>query len=307
MAKKNQTNNVSVNEVTNAEAKAFIKQYKDLKKKHPDAVMLFRCGDFYELYDEDANKCAGLLGITLTPTGYGCNMAAIPCGDLDKSLPKIVGAGHKVAIVDPITKPKAPEAPVAEEPKKPELPAPEPEPAAEEPQPKKRGRKPSAKKQEPQYTFSTYQNDKGKTCAKINGFKEDDEIYQNGKAIHASKSWVVKDGRKELMLLFGPVYVAAAERLCSALNAKDAAAIKTACSCFDDALKAHRDKKAEARSEFKKKAERRAKRKKETAKAPKEKVYTETEVRKLLQNYAADEPSPELKQEIERLLNGKEA
>ena len=78
--------------------------YKELKAKHPDAVLLFRCGDFYETYEDDAKICADVLGITLTkrtgsPKGEGY-MAGFPHHALDAYLPKIVRAGHRVAICD---------------------------------------------------------------------------------------------------------------------------------------------------------------------------------------------------------------
>ena len=78
--------------------------YKELKAKHPDAVLLFRCGDFYETYEQDAKVVSEVLGITLTkrtgsPKGEGY-MAGFPYHALDSYLPKIVRAGHRVAICD---------------------------------------------------------------------------------------------------------------------------------------------------------------------------------------------------------------
>lgn len=86
-------------------------QFRDLKKKHPDAVMLFRCGDFYETYCEDAITAAQVLGITLTHrSNKGANadteMAGFPYHALDTYLPRLIRAGHRVAICDQLEDPK---------------------------------------------------------------------------------------------------------------------------------------------------------------------------------------------------------
>lgn len=79
-----------------------LKTYRELKKKHPDALLLFRCGDFYETYEQDAKVCAKVLGITLTfrDLGEHIDMAGFPYHALDTYLPKIIRAGHRVAICD---------------------------------------------------------------------------------------------------------------------------------------------------------------------------------------------------------------
>lgn len=80
---------------------AMLKQYHDLKKKHPDAILLFRCGDFYECYEDDAVDCARILGITLTKrTDDSTRMAGFPHHALDTYLPKLIRAGRRVAICD---------------------------------------------------------------------------------------------------------------------------------------------------------------------------------------------------------------
>lgn len=80
---------------------AMLKQYHELKKKHPDAILLFRCGDFYETYEDDAADCAKILGITLTKrTDDGTRMAGFPYHALDTYLPKLIRAGRRVAICD---------------------------------------------------------------------------------------------------------------------------------------------------------------------------------------------------------------
>ena len=87
-----------------------MKQYFELKEKHPDAVMLFRCGDFYETYSEDAVTAAAILGITLTKRANGqakhVEMAGFPFHALDTYLPKLIRAGKRVAICDQLEDPK---------------------------------------------------------------------------------------------------------------------------------------------------------------------------------------------------------
>lgn len=88
----------------------MMKQFLDLKAKHPDAVMLFRCGDFYETYSTDAVVAAEILGITLTKRANGkgktVEMAGFPHHALDTYLPKLVRAGKSVAICDQLEDPK---------------------------------------------------------------------------------------------------------------------------------------------------------------------------------------------------------
>ena len=88
----------------------MMKQFLDLKAKHPDAIMLFRCGDFYETYSTDAVVAAEILGITLTKRANGkgktVEMAGFPHHALDTYLPKLVRAGKRVAICDQLEDPK---------------------------------------------------------------------------------------------------------------------------------------------------------------------------------------------------------
>ncbi len=88
----------------------MMKQYFELKAKHPDAVMLFRCGDFYETYSEDAVTASDILGITLTKRANGqgktVEMAGFPHHALDTYLPKLIRAGKRVAICDQLEDPK---------------------------------------------------------------------------------------------------------------------------------------------------------------------------------------------------------
>lgn len=90
----------------------MMKQFYDLKAKHPDALLLFRCGDFYETYADDAVIASEILGITLTRRNNGkenmpsTEMAGFPHHALDTYLPKLVRAGKRVAICDQLEDPK---------------------------------------------------------------------------------------------------------------------------------------------------------------------------------------------------------
>ncbi|WP_315339949.1 DNA mismatch repair protein MutS [Hoylesella oralis] len=89
----------------------MMKQFFSMKAKHPDALLLFRCGDFYETYGEDAVRSAGVLGITLTKRNNGglsgsTEMAGFPHHALDTYLPKLIRAGMRVAICDQLEDPK---------------------------------------------------------------------------------------------------------------------------------------------------------------------------------------------------------
>ena len=88
----------------------LMKQYLELKGKHPDAILLFRVGDFYETFSDDAIAAAEILGITLTRRANGSAMhvelAGFPHHALDSYLPKLVRAGRRVAICDQLEDPK---------------------------------------------------------------------------------------------------------------------------------------------------------------------------------------------------------
>ena len=91
----------------------MMRQFYDLKAKHPDALLLFRCGDFYETYNEDASVAADILGITLTKrssvagtSANGTAMAGCPHHALDTYLPRLIRAGKRVAICDQLEDPK---------------------------------------------------------------------------------------------------------------------------------------------------------------------------------------------------------
>jgi len=103
----------SMNEVSEKELPVetpLMKQYNDVKSKYPDALLLFRVGDFYETFGEDAVKASGILGIVLTRRKNGAaayvELAGFPHHALDTYLPKLVKAGNRVAICDQLEDPK---------------------------------------------------------------------------------------------------------------------------------------------------------------------------------------------------------
>src|SRR5688572_21502861 len=88
----------------------LMKQYNTIKAKYPDALLLFRVGDFYETFGQDAVKAANILGIVLTRRANGSasfiELAGFPYHSLDSYLPKLVRAGYRVAICDQLEDPK---------------------------------------------------------------------------------------------------------------------------------------------------------------------------------------------------------
>ena len=95
-----------------AELSPMLKQFYELKSKHPDAILLFRCGDFYETYSNDAEKAAKILGITLSKSnhtkdaeGKPLMIAGFPHHALDVYLPKLIRAGERIAICDQLETP----------------------------------------------------------------------------------------------------------------------------------------------------------------------------------------------------------
>lgn len=341
---------------------AMMKQWRELKEKHPDALLLFRCGDFYEVYGSDATECARILGITATQDAKRYVMAGFPYHALDTYLPKLVRAGKRVAICDQIQENRnnkntetmaenvkaadligktivvgdntativiksadgdkltaefkrgdapavtmplplsqvekmmadgvwkiADGAQAAAETKatasedveevtdvKPEKPKAKTvkmgEPKAKTDKPKGKQEKPKAEKPKTEtarFTYSTYQNKKGKTCAKIAGFKDDDAVYQKetATALHGSPMGG--------SLLFGKAYVAFAKQLCDALNeGKSIDELKAMLAAYDTQRAAD-------------KAQAKAEREEHKAEKPAGKVYTEQEVVDLVERIIA--------------------
>ena len=91
----------------------MMKQFHELKSKHPERLLMFRCGDFYEMYGDDAVAASGILGITLTKSssaqgsdGKPIRMAGFPHHAIDTYLPRLIRAGKRVAICDQLEDPK---------------------------------------------------------------------------------------------------------------------------------------------------------------------------------------------------------
>ncbi|PKP52264.1 MAG: DNA mismatch repair protein MutS [Bacteroidetes bacterium HGW-Bacteroidetes-1] len=99
-----------MSKVQNGVETPLMKQYNSIKAKYPDALLLFRVGDFYETFGEDAIKASAILGIVLTRRANGAaaymELAGFPHHSLDTYLPKLVKAGHRVAICDQLEDPK---------------------------------------------------------------------------------------------------------------------------------------------------------------------------------------------------------
>lgn len=87
-------------------ADLHLKQFKEFKELHPDALLLFRNGDFYESYEDDAEQAAQILGLVVTRSANS-KLTGFPKHALDSYLPKLIRAGKRVAICDQITKSKA--------------------------------------------------------------------------------------------------------------------------------------------------------------------------------------------------------
>jgi len=223
MAKKNQTNTESVNAVDNN----IMKQFRDLKEKHKGAILLFRCGDFYEAYNEDAEAVSKILDIALTKSdGNFAATAGFPYHALDRYLPVLIRKGKRVAIVEPLANPAD-------------------KPATD--------KKVTIRKKIPQLRFEEYErvkNGKTKVLARIVGFAPDSPYYVNTPP-HSSKSELTdKDGNKCYALIFGQLYVDVAKTLCDALNSGEEAAINDAIAALDGALTARREERIAAREKY---------------------------------------------------------
>src|SRR5215813_15639592 len=83
----------------------MMQQYRDAKERHPGMLLLFRMGDFYELFEEDAEVASGILGLTLTSRDKIMPMAGFPHHALEGYLRKLLHSGHRVAICDQIEDP----------------------------------------------------------------------------------------------------------------------------------------------------------------------------------------------------------
>ena len=90
----------------NQSRRPLFKQFCDLKSKHPDALLLFRSGDVYRCYEEDAIKAAEILRLTDIVEDDKITIASFPYHALDSYLPRLIRAGHRIAICDQLEAPK---------------------------------------------------------------------------------------------------------------------------------------------------------------------------------------------------------
>jgi hypothetical protein len=84
----------------------MLKHWREMKARHPDAILFYRVGDFYEMFHEDAELAARILDITLTSRGDGAPLAGVPVKAAAEYLRQLVGAGHRVAICEQVEDPK---------------------------------------------------------------------------------------------------------------------------------------------------------------------------------------------------------
>ena len=100
------SNITASNAASDMESSRLLRQWREIKSQYPDALLLFRAGDFYEVYNEDAEVACKILGIVKTKRGKSnIPFAGFPFHVLDEYLPRLVRAGHRVAICDKIEEP----------------------------------------------------------------------------------------------------------------------------------------------------------------------------------------------------------
>lgn len=100
------SNITASNAASDMESSRLLQQWQEIKRQYPDALLLFRAGDFYEVYNEDAEVACKILGIVKTKRGKSnIPFAGFPFHVLDEYLPRLVRAGHRVAICDKIEEP----------------------------------------------------------------------------------------------------------------------------------------------------------------------------------------------------------
>lgn len=282
---------------TASEESPMMEQYRSLKAKHTDALLLFRCGDFYAIYEDDAKAAAEVLGLTITHRD-GLTMAGFPNNALDTYLPKLIRSGKRVAICDPLEAPKA--MPKSEETptesKQPETTVSiNAEPAKVE---NTDEQVVSMGNDLPEVKFATYTTKKGATAPQIIGFVGEDDprwkrLYDE-KPKWVSASWY-KDvnGNKCYRLIFGVRYMDVAKALTEAYNTGDREAwqqAEQACKSVYEQAQADGKARWEAKKQewADKRAEREAKNTQTAiAEQPNVKTYTEQEVAALMQRVMA--------------------
>src|SRR5829696_3854395 len=93
-------------EATDAPTPPMLKHWREMKAQHPDTILFYRVGDFYEMFYEDAQLAARVLEITLTSRGDGVPLAGVPVKAAAEYLRQLIGAGHRVAICEQVEDPK---------------------------------------------------------------------------------------------------------------------------------------------------------------------------------------------------------
>ena len=168
----------------------MVETFNELKAKHPDAVILFRVGDFYESYLEDAKRLSEVLGVTLTRQAKTkMDLAGFPCHALDTYLPKLIGAGFRVAICDDISEPTKLKKHVSDE-------------TTQEPQVEDADAKEIKDDEQPQEPQTDEQPTETKSAKIIYTDKEaEDYTPKNGKTFELDELQGIVDGNFEIVRL----------------------------------------------------------------------------------------------------------
>ena len=175
---------------TKKEVNKMVETFNELKIKYPDAVILFRVGDFYELYLEDAKRLSEVLGVTLTRQAKTkMDLAGFPCHALDTYLPKLIGAGFRVAICDDISEPTKLKKHVSDE-------------TTQEPQVEDADAEEIKDEEQPQEPHTDEQATETKSAKIIYTDKEaEDYTPKNGKTFELEELQGIVDGNFEIVRL----------------------------------------------------------------------------------------------------------
>ena len=175
---------------TKKEVNKMVETFNELKIKYPDAVILFRVGDFYESYLEDAKRLSEVLGVTLTRQAKTkMDLAGFPCHALDTYLPKLIGAGFRVAICDDISEPTKLKKHVSDE-------------TTQEPQVEDADAKEIKDDEQPQEPQTDEQPTETKSAKIIYTDKEaEDYTPKNGKTFELDELQGIVDGNFEIVRL----------------------------------------------------------------------------------------------------------
>lgn len=291
----NAMSNAHEEKAKNTDLSPKMRQFHDLKSKHPEALLLFRCGDFYEAYEDDAMECVRILGISLAKekaNGHPYDMVGFPYHALDAYLPKLVRSGRRIAICDQLEAPKPTKKRITEilNPKNDET-------------MKlniKNNKKSTPKNETPNFSVVTYTTKKGGTAGYLMGFKDEQaaKVVADAACKTVGVTWRYNDqGAKVYGLSFGTRYMDVARALCEALNKGDKAAVSKAIAKTHDIYAAAVETgKAEREANRKaKKAEEAKAKAKELAKVKKANgLYSMEDIAAMMKRAMAGEDVPEL-------------